>query len=161
MKEKWFFSPSILEKALRQTEEGDVQYPCPRIKALPVSQISYLPAQTQMIKPCQRFSLCFQDSSHCHVFIYYCASKPSKSLFLLLQPAFKKGKKKKKIQGTDCEAFQREEIWQVILLKKNVLSKILICLLPIHCFLMSRGGRNFRFLIRFPGMKAQAPALVL
>lgn len=26
---------------------------------------------------------------------------------------------KKKIEGTDCEAFQREEIWQVILLKKK------------------------------------------
>ena len=75
-----------------------------------------------MIKPCWRFSLCFQDSSHCHVFIYYCASKPSKSLFLLLQPAFKnEKKKKKKIKGTDCEAFQREEIWQVILFKKCVI----------------------------------------
>lgn len=33
----------------------------------------------------------------------------------------RKKKKQKKNKGTDCEAFQREEIWQVILFKKCVI----------------------------------------
>lgn len=45
IKEKWFFSPSVLEKALRQTRtRKDVSNPIPELMALTATQICYVPA---------------------------------------------------------------------------------------------------------------------
>lgn len=77
---------------------------------------------SDVIKPCWKSSLCLQDTSHCELhFICYFASKGPKLPISITAARLQEGLKKISREQIDCEAFRREEIWQVILFQKHVI----------------------------------------
>lgn len=117
-----FFSPSTLETALSRQEQEKTfvkEWHC-RDRHLLSSSLD-----SDVTKSCWKFTLCFlKDTSHWNFFTLYAMLfvKASNCLLRLLQPTFRARGRKSREQ-IDCEVFQREEIWKVILFQKRVIRK--------------------------------------